>query len=65
MMIVAYSLTRGQKVSSIYCKYSYCGLIHIKDVSCYLLFGFHALIFTAQNTEQHCLVIILHTGCTY
>ena len=60
--IVGYIPTPGLKVSAISCKYYYYGWIHITDFSCYLLLGFHAFIFT-EKTEQHCLVIILNTGC--
>ena len=48
-MIVDYSPTTGQQVSVISCEYYYYSWIHITDFLCYLLFGFHDLIFIAHQ----------------
>ena len=69
-MIVGYIFTAGRHVSATFCKYHYCSCIHTTDFSCYLLFGFHALIFTEQVTRKisdmnTTTILIFARYCTY
>ena len=52
-VIVGYIPTPGQKISTTYFNYYYYGWIYITNFSCYLLLGFHALIFYSTKIRNN------------